>query len=86
MNVNEFLNQFLTIDNQHFKKRHKENPIELQDFYKILKWYLKFNSDNNLIIADVNDNYKQFGWVYIRDNSNLYRINADTKLKGLKTI
>ena len=44
MNIQKMLDTYLTTDKRHFRRR--ENiPIPLNDFYKVLGFYTKMNSE-----------------------------------------
>ncbi len=78
------LDTYLTTDKRHFRRR--ENiPIPLNDFYKVLGFYIKMNSDERLKLANVQTGTKShMSWIYIKNGSKIYSVNGDTKLSGLK--
>ena len=84
MNIQKLLDTYLTADKRHFKRR--ENiPIPLNEFYKVLGFYIKINSDDRLKLADYQEGTRaHMSWVYIKNGSKTYSVNGDTKLSGLK--
>ena len=84
MNIQKMLDTYLTADKRHFRRR--ENiPIPLNDFYKVLGFYTKMNSDERLKLANVQTGTKShMSWIYIKNGSKIYSVNGDTKLSGLK--
>ncbi len=84
MNIQKMLDTYLTADKKHFRRR--ENiPIQLNDFYKVLGFYTKMNSDERLKLANVQTGTKShMSWIYIKNGSKIYSVNGDTKLSGLK--
>lgn len=88
MDVIQLLDKYLTPDKKHFKQiKSKSFAIDINDFYKVVGFYIKMNNNEDLKISKTSGNsgFSQEKWLYIKNGLKLYYLNGDTKLAGLKT-
>ena len=78
------IRKHLSVDQKHILKFNRSNPISVGGLFELFKWYLKFNSTDELEIGDIRDSYKGLPWIWVQRKGTLYHINGDTKLKGIQ--
>ena len=81
METNELIKKHLSIDQNYINEIKRENALNEEDFFNLLKWWLKLTKKTT--IGDLSIHSKNTPLIFLKKDSNLYYLNADTNKEGV---